>query len=375
MSLTGGVFVVLVALLLIAATLAAIVVHPRRGPLGVRLLQRALLVLLVQLLAVGLTAVVVNDWGSFYGSWSDLFGGSTSLVTTQAGGQHQLDESTSGPSDGASALTPTDWSSRAEFATRGEVGSVAIAGPRSGLRSTALMYLPPQYFQVKYAHTTFPVVEVFSGYPGDVTQLVRNLGYPASLLAGIRNGSARPMILAFFNPALAPPRDTECTNVPRGPQVATYFTQDVPVVLQKHLRVTSSGWGAMGHSTGGYCAIKLAMLAPQRFNTVVSLSGYFHAQRDETTGDLWGGSQQVRDLNDPEWRLVHLPVPRISLLASIGSLEGGPEGLRDTQRFMALVRPPMDAKLMVVQDGGHNFRDYQSVLPTAFAWLATHVHG
>ena len=373
MSLTGTGFVVLVALLLVVATLGAIFVHSWREPFSVRALQRALLVVLAQLLAIGLTAVVVNDWGSFYGSWSDLFGRSSTLVTVPAGGQTQFDESGSHHFDRATALTPTDWSRPADFSTRGEVGSVVVAGRRSALRSTALVYLPPQYFQTQYARVNFPVVEVFSGYPGDVAQLVRNLGYPAGLLVAIRNGSARPMILVFFNPALAPPRDTECTNVPHGPQVATYFTQDVPEVLQKNLRVTTSGWGTMGHSTGGYCATKLAMLAPHRFNTGVSLSGYFHAQRDATTGDLWGGSQNVRNLNDPEWRLVHLPVPRIAILASIGSFEGGSDGLRDTQRFIALVRPPMNARLIVVKDGGHNFHDYQSVLPTAFAWLTRHL--
>ncbi|WP_222432199.1 alpha/beta hydrolase [Leekyejoonella antrihumi] len=248
-----------------------------------------------------------------------------------------------------------------------------LPGRTTHLSTRALVYLPPQYFEPGWRGAKFPVVETFSGFPGDVLQLVDRLAYPQHLLTAIRAGTARPMILVMLDPAVVLPRDTECTNIPHGPQVLTYLAKDVPEDLRAHLRVSESAWGAMGHSTGGYCATKLAMLHPRQFSTAASLSGYYHAISDVTTGSLWGGSRSVRDVNDPEWRLRHLAPPHVSILATVGTLEGGSDGIVDSRLFASLARPPMVVQLVVVHGGGHNFTDYQLVLPEAFGWLSTHL--
>lgn len=368
--MVGGPLLFVVGAVLVLATAAAVVGGPRWGPPWVRVVQRTVLVLSAQVVALVMVALVVNDWGSFYGSWTDLFGGPTGVVTTAAGGRSGQDGARG--TRGALPLQPTDWSAAKQYSQRGELGSMELAGRRSGLRARALVYLPPEYFGPD-AHTRFPVVEVFPGYPGDVRQLVTRLGFPTALLDGIRGHRLRPMILVMVNPSVVPPRDTECTNVPHGPQVVTFLTQDVPADLEADLRVTSSGWGLLGQSTGGYCAAKLAMMAPRRFGTAVSLSGYYNAREDSTTGDLWGGSTRLRDLNDLDWRLAHLPAPAISLLATIGSLEPGVEGLPGTQQFIGPVRPPMTARLVVVKNGAHNFHDYLSVRTIALEWLSDHL--
>ena len=379
MELTGGLFLGLVVLLFVTSTFAAIFFKPVWGPVLARTAQRAALVLLSQGLAILLTGVLVNNWGSFYGSWSDIFGGGDkTLVTTDAGAKTQWNGTVpsakkAGSSPKATGLTPTNWSSPADYSTRGQIGSVTIAGKRSKLSSKALVYLPPQYFQSRYANSTFPVVQVFTGYPGNVNQIVRNIRYADALLTAMKAGTAKPMIMAFFNPSLVPPRDTECTDIPKGPQVATYFGKDVPTALRQHLRVTPAGWGLMGHSTGGYCATKLAMMDPQLFTTVVSLSGNYQAVRDSDTGNLWGGSKSLQNLNSPQWRLQHLPIPPIALLASVGSLEYGSDGVTSTRKFISAVRPPMLAKLIVIKGGAHNFADYRKVLPEAFPWLTDHL--
>ncbi|UIJ35875.1 esterase family protein [Allobranchiibius sp. GilTou73] len=371
MSLVGGPLLVVVGIALVVVTVGAVMGGPRWGPRWVGVVQRTVLVLSAQVVALVMVGLAVNDWGSFYGSWSDLFGGSTGVVTTAAGGHSAWDESHAG--GGAPALQPTHWSDAKQYAQKGELGAVELAGRRSGQRARALIYLPPQYFDAADSSARFPVVEVFPGYPGEVQQLVTRLGFPSALLDGIRAHRLRPMILVMLNPSLVLPRDTECTNVPGGPQVVTFLTQDVPADLHANLRVTSGGWGVMGQSTGGYCAAKLAMMAPHQFVTAVSLSGYYNARHDSTTGDLWGGSTERRDLNDLDWRLAHLPAPAISLLVTIGSLEPGIEGLPGAQQFIGLVRPPMTARLVVVKNGAHNFHDYQSVRGTALAWLSDHL--
>src|SRR4029078_6899970 len=93
------------------------------------------------------------------------------------------------------------------------------------------------------------------------------------------------------------------------PQALSYFAQDVPAAIASRFRVRPTGWGAMGHSTRRYCAAQLAMLHSELFPAAASLSGYYNTLGDQSTGDLWGGSPVVRNLNHLEWRMAHPSAP------------------------------------------------------------------
>ena len=114
--------------------------------------------------------------------------------------------------------------------------------------------------------------------------LLDRFDYPGVLLHAMADHTAGPMVLVMLDPAVTPPRDTECTNVPRGPQTLTYLAQDVPTDLEGRYRIRAEGWGAMGDSTGGYCATKMALDSSNVFRAVVALSGYYHPLSDITTG-------------------------------------------------------------------------------------------
>ena len=95
------------------------------------------------------------------------------------------------------------------------------------------------------------------------------------------------MVLVMMRPSVTFPRDTECTDVPAGPQALTFFAQDVPMAISKAYRVQPNGWGTIGDSTGGYCSTKITMLYPAIFHAAVSLSGYYYTlwtPRPETCG-------------------------------------------------------------------------------------------
>jgi S-formylglutathione hydrolase FrmB len=152
--------------------------------------------------------------------------------------------------------------------------------------------------------------------------------------------------------------------------VQTYLAQDVPTAIEGAFRVRSTGWGIAGESTGGYCAVKIAMVHSDVFTAAVALSGYYRTVRDVTTGDLWGGSSVLRQLNDPLWRLDHLPAPPISLFATIGAGEKGASGLRNTRQMERAVHSPMSMVTVVVPRAGHNYADWSSQLPRALDWLS-----
>jgi hypothetical protein len=334
--------------------------------------QRLAMLLASQAVAVLLLAAAVNNYGYFYGSWGDLFGTNTqaALSTNTPRWPHGHFGKTGATIPAASVTGQTDWSVPGADDVRGKIEDVHIRGARSGLQGDALIYLPPQYYQPAYAHHAFPAVEVLTGYPGITANLVSRMHYPGMLLTELQQNRAHPMVLVMLRPTVAPPRDTECTDVPGGPQAMTYLSQDVPAAIDALVRVRPTGWGAMGDSTGGYCAVKIAMAHSDVFGAAASLSGYYHTLKDSTTGDLWGGSNVLRDLNSPEWVMAHQPQPPISVLATVGLMERGNTGYQDTRRFLSLVRPPMTASSIFIPGGGHNFASWAKVMPTALDWLS-----
>ena len=53
----------------------------------------------------------------------------------------------------------------------------------------------------------------------------------------------QPTILVMLRPTVAPPRDTECVDVPGGPQTETFFAKDLPEAVSEHYRVGHAGRG------------------------------------------------------------------------------------------------------------------------------------
>jgi S-formylglutathione hydrolase FrmB len=126
----------------------------------------------------------------------------------------------------------------------------------------------------------------------------------------------------------------------------------------------------LGDSTGGYCALSLAMRGPDSFTAAVSLSGYYKAIEDSTTGDLFGGSQDLRNQADLMWRLKNLPPAPISLLVTSSKTEAD---YKSTQAFIKAVsaKPPYTISSLLLESGGHNFNTWNQETPQALPWLAS----
>ena len=386
-ALLGTPLLVLLILLTVSMPIAVLLAWPRvRGPHAGQLAQRVSLVLVAQFTAVCVGLVALNDYGQFFTSWSDLFG--TSPAAHAVIQQHFGAEGPVGshkvhvhrPTIAHVAVThtvlpqgvePTSWSRRSEWTSRGAVVSMPVVGATTGLSESALVYLPPAYFADVRA---MPVIEVMTGYPGSTLLLVDRLNYPSTLLGEMRNG-LEPMVLVLLRPSVNYPRDTECTDVPRGPQAFTYFARDVPTAVSATFALRPTSYGAIGDSTGAMCAVKLAVMDPHRFVAAVSLSGYFHAVRDFSTGDLYGGSEAVRQRNDIVWRLQHLPLPAVSLLIATSLTEKGADGYSAAKKLLALVRTPMSADEIVLSHGGHNFETWNREIPSALRWFGWHLRG
>lgn len=384
MSLNGNLFVILLIVLTLAGFTGVVLLWPRLARRGRRhLLGRIGALCGAQVVLVVLIAALSNDYFGFYSSWHDLFG----LASQTIGQNQEQDAATPAPaaavgrqggrptralltvqSTGELALSGGDLRS-----ATGEIQDVTIYGAITGLSTHAIVYLPPQYFQTAYRRYQFPAAIVSSGYPGDLGALEAKLKYPYRLLAGINNRQDKPVVLVMVQPSPATVNgvDTECTNVPGGPQVNTFWAQDIPAAIeQAYSRVTHApaGWGAIGDSTGGDCALKVAMMNSDRITVAVSLSGDFDAPQDITTGNLYG-TPQYRDLNNVMWRATHLPLPPISVL--LASSRSGESDYAAVERFVRLTAStPTHTSTLIRNEGGHNFVTWNAEISPAMQWLS-----
>lgn len=364
MGLTGIPLLVLCVLLTLVAMSAVVVLWPRVGRRSLKTYAgRVCLLGVAQLTLLATIAVGTNSYFGFYGSWSSLFAitsdGTGSTTAAPAGSPITV--------NGTAGLAMPNGDQRS---TSGEMQDVTIHGRRTGLSEHALVYLPPQYFQPRFHHARFPAAIVSTGYPGDVAALVSRLRYPIRLATGIALGQDKPMVLVMMSPEVVGSRDTECTNVPGGPQAETFWAQDVPDAVEQAYRVASAaaGWGVIGDSTGGYCAVKLAMMNSDRFSAAVSLSGYFSIGEDPTTGDIYGDAQ-FQSENDLLWRIRNLPPPPVSVLLATSRV--GEDNYQPCLQFAADAKSPMSVSLMVRSQGGHNFTTWNSEIPVALQWLSS----
>jgi S-formylglutathione hydrolase FrmB len=406
MGLTSGFFLELLTAAAIVSVAATVWLWPRLARQRVAVVAARLgLIVTSQVLVLAAVAAFLNGYFGFFASWSALFGGGESAPITAAAtaassrpivvtgsdlgpvpGGSDLPELADGrlaakpphvyaqsPPPGNLQVAPgLDLKGGATAAARsvGKVLQVTLSGEHTGIVSVAdYVYLPPQYFQPAYAHTRFPVVLALTGYPNDPWSIVRRLALPATAARLAAGGQITPAVYVMMNVSVALPRDTECTNVPEGPQAETFLTQDVPLAVERTFRVQTgrSGWALLGYSTGGYCAAKLAMMDPYQFSSAVSMAGYYTALEDSTTGDLYGGSGAYRNENDLDWRLAHLPPPPVSVLVT--SSQQGERDLPGTLAFLKLIRPPMRGYSLIVTQGGHNYGTWQRQLPQSLEWL------
>jgi enterochelin esterase-like enzyme len=373
--LTSG--ALLAFMILVAVGFGAVTIWwwPKFAGAGVRvLLARTGLFGGAQFTLLMVLLLAVNNYFLFYASWSDLFGTNHQPVHIQANSSiiASTPEGTGQPL--ARQATSFDRK-KTDPARDGQIEQVQIQGVRTGLTTQAYVFLPPQYFQKPYEKRHFPVMYDFTGFPGLPQQLVTRLKVPSTATQEMNAGLIQPMIIVMMRPTPTSvmPKDTECTDVPGGPQVLSFYTQDVAEALMSTYRVATSphAWGVMGDSTGGYCAVKLAMKDSDRFTAAVSMAGYFYPRQDWQTGDLYAGNKVVKNDNSLIWRLQHLPPPPISVLVTTS-----PNGERDfgeARKFLQQARAPMTTDKIFVQDGGHNPRTWRRILPSALQWMSRHL--
>lgn len=342
--------VVTIVAVLVAATLAALTWDRVRGWLA--WLVRPVAVTLCVATAAAAAIVGVNRELELYSSWTELFG--------------------SAPDNGAGM--PQQVVDAPVTAMGGRIVSFTVRGKASGLTLRAFAYLPPGY-GTKLRGQRLPVIEALDGFPGSPQVWLKGLDAPRILDEEISARRMAPTVVVFPYQTVTPTRDTECVNAVGGVAMDTFLTTDVPAAVTRMFRVRTdgAGWGLMGYSAGGFCAVNLALRHPTRYAAAASLSGYFHALTDATTGDLYRGSAAARDQNSPLWRIHALPVPRLALYLAAARDDRFEYG--ELRRFVAQARPPLRLTTGTVPQGGHSRGVWRELERPAFDWLSSWLAG
>ncbi|MCI3932188.1 alpha/beta hydrolase [Streptomyces sp. AN091965] len=329
------------------------------------------LLLATQVAVFASIGLYTNQAFGFYASWADLLGQETEQGVVV---DHDVLKGEKGPvkvTDTQTVDVPGGETPR----IGGQIQKVQVQGRNSKIASPAYVYLPPEYFQPQYRHRTFPSAVVLTGYPGTAEALIKGLHYPQTAHKQARQGKMQPMILVMLRPTVAPPRDTECVDIPGGPQTETFFARDLPDAITQHYRAGKKpdSWGVIGDSTGGYCALKLAMHHPDVYGAGASLSGYYKAAQDVTTGNLFHGDKDLENQANLMWYLEHMPPPKTSLLLS--SSKKGEGNYKDTLKFIDKVKPPTRVSSMILDSGGHNFNTWRREIPGSLVWMSERLTG
>ncbi|AWT53273.1 alpha/beta hydrolase [Mycolicibacterium smegmatis] len=264
------------------------------GWAGARWWRRA-----VSVLAVGVCTLAcvltVNAWVGYFptvdAAWDQL---------TDAPLPGQIDR-----------LTVTRMQLRHAKPANGVLVSVDIGSEASGFAHRGeLVYLPPAWFATS-PPPRLPAVMMIGSQLNTPADWLR-----AGSIQGIVDGFAAAHggyapVLVFVDATGSFANDTECVNGARG-NAADHLTKDIVPYLISDFGVRSDrdGWGIVGWSMGGTCAVDLTLMHPDLFRAFVDIAGDLRpnsGDKAQTIGRLFGGDANAWTAYDP-----------ISILASHG---------------------------------------------------------
>jgi enterochelin esterase-like enzyme len=344
-----------------------------------QLVFRVLAACLAFLPAMVFGIAAVNKFYDYYQTWggmiSDLTGQGASSIpkyaAAGAGSNKQFDK------DIGRVTTA------AEDAQVGYLFQTTITGARSHLVRDVYVYLPPQYFQKRYAHYRFPVIELLHGSPGDPQAWVDVMGVIPTFLNLLETHPSDAAVLVMPDTDGGLQYGLQCLNNPGGIQDMTFVAQDVPDYIARIVRVQSPGrsWGLAGYSEGGYCTANIALQFPQDYGAAGVMSGYFVPINSQVPAHNKPGAKPVSVnvfAGHPELKLLNTPldyitqVPVNDVLPSFWLAAGGADrgDVDAALQFRQLLETRVASVPFVsIPGGGHQGSVWRAALVPMLAWM------
>lgn len=280
----------------------------------------------------------------------------------------------------AIGLPGGDMTSPAELNRRtapadGLIVGIDIPGRRSHfVARPAEVYLPPAWFA--RPKRRLPVLMLLHGTPGSPDNWVYG-GTASRTLdawASAHEGRAPIVVMPDVNGSLL--GDTECVDSPIG-NAETYLAVDVPAFVRSRFSSLppGQGWGVVGFSEGGECAIMLALRHPTVFGTFADYSGLAGPRVGNTNaiGDtvavLFHGSPQDFDDHEPAYLLTHHQYHgSVAGWFAVGGLD---RAARAAAGHLAALGPcaGVPTHLVIAPGQGHTFYFWSRAFADSLPWL------
>jgi enterochelin esterase-like enzyme len=262
------------------------------------------------------------------------------------------------------------WHRPAVLPDGGRLLTALIPGARSGFTARpAWIYLPPAYLTAERAR--LPVLILLGGQPGSPRDWIDGgqIDKVMDRFARDHDGLAPVVVIPDdLGTLLANPL---CLDSRLG-QVETYLADDVPDWARTNLEVDPDlrHWAVGGYSYGGTCSLQLGVRRPDRFTTLLDISGQSEptlGTRQATVAAAFGGDSAAFTRVNPLDILNHERFPDTVMLLVAGHDDQvyGPQ-----QRT---VRAACEKAGMSVQwwelPGGHNWQVWGAGLVVALPRL------
>ena len=271
----------------------------------------------------------------------------------------------------------------------GTVVAVKIPGDASHLRHrTEFVYLPPEWYAPDPS-PRLPAVMMIGGQFNTPADWIRQGRAVTTIdrFAAAHGGNAP--VFVFVDTGGSFNNDTECVNGPRG-NAADHLTRDVVPFVQNRfgVRQDSAGWGVVGFSMGGTCAVDLTVMHPELFTAFVDIAGDIGpaaGTKEQTITRLFGGDAAAWAAFDPATVITRHGVYRgVSGWFAVsketdtqqnksrtrGGRGGRPGETEAANSLCALGRANGIACTVTVSTGKHNWPFAADVFASALPWLA-----
>jgi S-formylglutathione hydrolase FrmB len=205
---------------------------------------------------------------------------------------------------------------------RGVVVAVTTSSAASGFKHRGeWVYLPPAWFSSNRPPRLPAVLMIAAEFntPADWIR-IGNAVATLDAFAATHGGQAPVAVFADSNGAFSV--DTECVDGVRG-NAATHLTADVvpDIVAKFSVSADQRNWGVVGFSSGGTCALLLAVKHPDVFSTFIDIGGDLGpnaGSKSQTIDRLFGGNAEAWSAFDPSTVISrHGPYTNLSGLFAV----------------------------------------------------------
>ena len=359
MTITGWAFLSGLTAALVSLLAAVHAIHGRKA-------ARRVGDVFVGLLALLIVAAGVNSYFSYYPTVGSLLGRRATYQATAA--QVAQAESLALVSPG-------------RLPAHGMVESVTIPPSVSGFRARrAQVYLPRTWFAAP--RPQLPVLMLLHGTPGAPADWTRAgaVDVVAERWAARHGGEAPIIVMPDSNGSFW--GDTECVDGRLG-KAETYLAVDVPNWVTRQLGASAdrSHWAIGGLSSGGTCAIHLALRHPERFSMVLAFGPEAHVSHSGGLTALFGGSQEIAarqaDSYAPATLLArYRPTAQQPMR---GWFEAGSSDGAIARETVALAgaarRNGIETRVHLIPGGRHTFHVWRTSIRDAYPWIMSGISG